>query len=346
MSFATRRSMRVGALVMVAAFVATLAAPSIASASSSSDQGSAAILKATNDLRTSKGRLPLVSDSGIDSVAQAWAASMLSKRVLAHNPNYSSSMPRTGLSSWGENVGYACGYGGVAANAAAVMKGLTASSGHYANMTYSSFTNVGIGFAYSSSSDCAYVVQDFGKYSGPFSDVTPNHQFAYEIEWLVDQSITTGYSDGSYKPKYSVTREAFAAFMYRLAGSPSYSAPKKSGFKDVPTNDQFYKEISWLSDQRITTGYSDGTFRPGDEISREAIAAFLYRASGSPSVSRLTSDPFKDVDKTDKFAKEIKWLSKSGVTTGYSNGTFAPYSDVSREATAAFLYRARSIVDF
>jgi len=341
-----RRNVRLSAFLIVAALVATLASPSTASAASSEDRGSAAILTATNDLRIADGRTALLRDGGIDSVAQAWAERMLARRELAHNPNYGSLMPQSGLSSWGENVGYACGYGGLDANVSTIVKSWKNSSGHRTNMVRSSFTHIGIGVAYSSGSDCAYAVQDFGRYSGTFVDVPANHQFATEIEWLVDRDITTGFSDGRFKPQSSVTREAFAAFLYRTAGSPAYSPPSRSPFKDLAPGDNFYREINWLAEQGITTGYADGGFRPSDDISREAIAAFFYRAAGSPSTSNPTSAPFSDVGRNDKFAKEILWLSKSGVTTGYSNGTFQPYDDVSREATAAFIYRARSIVDF
>jgi hypothetical protein len=284
-------------------------------------------------------------DGGIDNVAQKWAERMLANRDLAHNPNFGKSMPQTGLSAAAENIAYACGYGGAESSAKRLMAMWKDSPGHRDNMLNSSYTHIGVGFAYSSSSGCAYAVQNFGKYSGTFVDVPASHQFSGEIEWLVNRDITTGYSDGRFKPRNAVTREAFAAFLYRLAGSPAYSAPKISDFKDVPTNDQFYKEISWLSQQGITTGYANGTFKPGADISREAIAAFLYRASGSPAVSMPKSVAFGDVDRGDQFAREIYWLSRSGVTTGYANGDFKPYSDVTREATAAFLYRARSIVD-
>src|SRR5699024_10639875 len=93
------------------------------------------------------------------------------------------------------------------------------------------------------------------------------------------QGITTGYPDGDFNPRRSITREAMAAFMYRYAGKPSFSAPSRSPFKDLSRADPFYKEITWLADQGITTGYDDGTFRPGNKISREATAAFLYRFS-------------------------------------------------------------------
>ncbi|MFV0285751.1 MAG: S-layer homology domain-containing protein, partial [Demequina sp.] len=172
-----------------------------------------------------------------------------------------------------------------------------------------------------------------------FTDVPASHQFATEITWLAGKGITTGYADCSFKPKAEVSREAFAAFLYRLAGSPKVSLPSTSPFKDVPTSAQFYREIVWLSKQGITTGWPDGTFRPKNTIDRDAMAAFLYRYKGSPSFSAPSTSPFKDMSTSSKFFKEVTWLRSTKITTGYADGTYRPRSGVSREATAAFLYR-------
>src|SRR5690554_5823642 len=72
-----------------------------------------------------------------------------------------------------------------------------------------------------------------------FTDVPADHKFRTEITWLADQQITTGYANGTFKPQDSVSREAFAAFLYRLAGKPKVSLPSKSPFKDVGKSAQF-----------------------------------------------------------------------------------------------------------
>ena len=74
-----------------------------------------------------------------------------------------------------------------------------------------------------------------------------------------------------------IDRNATAALLYRMAGSPSYTAPRTTSFKDVRPGSAFYKEIHWMSAQGITTGWNDGTFRPLDQTHRDAMAAFLYR---------------------------------------------------------------------
>lgn len=329
---------RAVALALACVAVLAIASP-VEAASSATKAGSQAIFTATNDYRADHGRAALKRDGGIDSVAQRWAARMLERDELEHNPQFSDQMPQSGLRGGGENIAYACGYGGVNANTIVMMRGWRASPGHSRNMLRPSYTHIGIGFAYDSASDCAFAVQDFGAYTGTFVDVPASHQFSTQIEWLVGQGITTGYADGRFKPRAPVTRAAFAAFLYRMAGEPSFTPPENSPFVDYRPGDQFYTEVSWLAKQGITTGYADGTFRPHADISREAIAAFLYRSAGSPAVTMPQASPFTDVKLRDQFAREIVWLSRSGITTGYADGTFRPGADVTREATAAFLYR-------
>lgn len=172
-----------------------------------------------------------------------------------------------------------------------------------------------------------------------FPDVPKSQQFYTQITWLANEGITTGYADGTFRPKESVSREAFAAFLYRMAEDPKVTLPKTSPFKDVNETDQFYTQIVWAYQAGITTGWSDGTFRPRDNIARDAIAAFLYRFEGKPAFTVTESSPFSDVRPSTQFFKEIVWLYTAGITTGFANGSFQPFRSTSREAIAAFLYR-------
>lgn len=172
-----------------------------------------------------------------------------------------------------------------------------------------------------------------------FTDVPKNNQFYAEITWLASKKITTGYPDGTFRPLNNVERGAMAAYFYRLAGSPQYTAPSASPFKDVPTTHQFYKEISWMSQQGITTGYGDGTFRPEASVNRDAMAAFFYRFAGSPNYTAPAASSFKDVRTNQQFYKEMSWLASKKITTGWADGTYRPLNAIHRDAMAAFIYR-------
>lgn len=184
-------------------------------------------------------------------------------------------------------------------------------------------------------------------FAGSFSDVADDEAFSTEIEWLAARDITAGWYDAEsatrkFRPDDTISRDAMAAFLYRYAGAPLYSPPSKSPFSDVRTTDSFYKEISWLASRGISTGWAmpDGTveFRPLSSISRDAMAAFLYRYAGSPERGQ-SSGTFADVPADSQFATEIEWLAGMGIATGWSDGTFRPLHDVSRQAMASFLFQ-------
>lgn len=173
-----------------------------------------------------------------------------------------------------------------------------------------------------------------------FIDVPPNLMYREEIEELAAEGITTGWKDDSYysyRPLAPIQRDAMVAFVYRALGKPAFTPPTKSPFTDMPPSRQFYKEITWAHAEGITTGWSDGTFRPTAPVERGAVAAFLYRASRERSTK--TTNPFSDVPSTHQFGKEITWLASTGITTGWPDGTFRPVAPIARDAMAAFMIR-------
>ena len=173
--------------------------------------------------------------------------------------------------------------------------------------------------------------------SQPFSDVAVSHPFCKEIKWVKDAGVSTGFGDGTYRPADDVTRQAMAAFMARLAGVTP-AACSSPPFIDVPVGHPFCKEIKWLKGAGISTGFGDGTFRPADPVTRQAMAAFMARLA-TATLTPCTSTPFGDVAVTHPFCKEIKWLKEVEVSTGFPGGTYRPSDVVTRQAMAAFLAR-------
>ncbi|SDX40612.1 S-layer homology domain-containing protein [Arthrobacter sp. cf158] len=183
-----------------------------------------------------------------------------------------------------------------------------------------------------------------------FDDVPLGAQFQDEIQWLADKGISTGWeANGSrtYQPLSPVNRDAMAAFMYRLAGKPDFTAPAVSPFKDLPVGTQFYKEITWLADKGISTGWVEAdkskTYRPLQPVNRDAMAAFMYRLAGEPEFTAPKVSPFVDVPVGAQFYKEITWLAAQGISTGWAETgnakSFRPLQPVNRDAMAAFMFR-------
>ena len=180
-----------------------------------------------------------------------------------------------------------------------------------------------------------------------FSDVPSTVDHADDINWMGETGISTGFDNGdgtfAFRPYASVARCDMAAFLYRIAGSPSYTAPSKSPFRDVTPGTPHYREICWLAESGVSRGFGDGTFRPYATVVRQDMAAFLRRLSSwaGNDVSGVGPSPFSDVRDGDEanHADDVCWLAANGVSTGFPNGTFGGMRDVTRCDMAAFLRR-------
>ena len=176
-----------------------------------------------------------------------------------------------------------------------------------------------------------------------FTDVFEGQQFDHQISWMKSTGISTGWPDATFRPLLSVNRDAMAAFLYRLAGQPAFTPPATSPFVDVPTTNQFYKEIAWLASTKISGGWPDKTFRPVEPVNRDAMAAFLYRFSKVTDFEPPATSPFTDVPTNGQFYKEIAWLASAEISTGWDDHTFRPVTPVNRDAMAAFMYRFNAL---
>ena len=121
---------------------------------------------------------------------------------------------------------------------------------------------------------------DYCDSGSPFSDISTTHPMCKYIKRLSELGITTGYSDGTYRPALSVNRAQMAAFIVRaVEGEPAANyCDTGSPFTDIDPSFPMCKYIKRLFELGITTGYSDGTYRPTLFVNRTQMAAFLARA--------------------------------------------------------------------
>jgi hypothetical protein len=176
-----------------------------------------------------------------------------------------------------------------------------------------------------------------------FPDVPLTHPFFLDIEWAAVNGIVNGFGDGTFRPANTATRQAVVAMLYRLAGSPDGDDPTcaSAPFSDVGVSHAFCGEIEWASDEGLVNGFGDGTFRPANTITRQALMAILYRFAGSPDGDdpTCTAAPFPDVPTSHAFCGEIEWASDEGLANGFADGNFKPANTVTRQAIAAFFHR-------
>jgi hypothetical protein len=130
----------------------------------------------------------------------------------------------------------------------------------------------------------------------------------------------------------------FYAIYANWFGSPNSGSDQY--FTDVTDNNPFLPDVQWMARLGLSTGTAvgDGTrqFLPENAVSRQAMAAFLYRYSGETFTPPATAS-FSDVPVEHLFYTAIEWMKAKGYSTGYDDGTFQPAAPVSRRAAAAFL---------
>lgn len=168
-----------------------------------------------------------------------------------------------------------------------------------------------------------------------FKDVPASSTFYKEINYLTSKKIISGYADGSFKPNEAVTRGQAATMISRALGLNGTQRTTK--FKDVSKSNAASGHIQSAVDKGIIQGFSDGTFRPNQKVTRGQMAIFLVRAF---NLTETTAVKFKDVSKSSAAYPYIGKLLAAKITSGYSDNTFRPDQAVTRGQFSAFMARA------
>jgi hypothetical protein len=108
-------------------------------------------------------------------------------------------------------------------------------------------------------------------------------------------------------------------------------------FTDVDKNQWYNEAIEYVVSKGVMEGNGDGTFTPGKDLTRAALAQILYNAAGKPEVT--VEDTFTDVAADKWYATAITWAAQNGVVEGYDDGTFKPNKEISRQDLAVMLWR-------
>lgn len=176
-----------------------------------------------------------------------------------------------------------------------------------------------------------------GRHGEPtFSDVPDDHLFHDDIMWMAEGGYVTGYADGTYQPERSLSRQELVQLLWRMSGEPQGPFPDEQ-FSDVGPNHPFITAIEWSVALDVVGGYSDGTFRGHNTITRQTLGALLHRLSGI--TSSYGSVTFDDVALDHPFQKDISWWYMSRQADGYTDNTFRPVAPVTRGSVARFLTR-------
>ena len=175
----------------------------------------------------------------------------------------------------------------------------------------------------------------------PFTDVASDAWYAQAVAYVYRQGLMSGTAQDRFSPDLTTNRAMLVTILYRLAGSPAVDSG--SAFTDVSGGDWFASGVAWASANGIVTGYGDGRFGPNDPITREQMAAILYRYAGfagQSTAGRADLSGYTDAGQVSPYAAEaMGWAVDRGLITGVSAGTLAPGGSATRAQVATILMR-------
>jgi len=170
-----------------------------------------------------------------------------------------------------------------------------------------------------------------------FIDVAADAWYEEAIQFAVDNGLFNGTTETTFSPDSFMSRGMLAAVLYRMAGEPVVQA--YGSFADVAADKYYAAAVAWASANGIVGGYGNGTFGPNDPITREQLAAMLWRYAGSPAVTEREL-LFADADQAGAFSREaLKWAVENGILNGYGDGRLNPRGQATRAQVAAMLMR-------
>lgn len=173
-----------------------------------------------------------------------------------------------------------------------------------------------------------------------FNDVSANDWFASAVDYVTGKGMMNGTADNTFSPKANTTRGMVVTVLYRLENQPSTSA---AFFTDVASGAYYANAVAWANANGIVSGYGSGKFGPNDKVTREQLAAILYRyaqykkydVSGANSL-----DGYTDAQSVSSYAvPALQWANAAGVVTGKSGSKLDPKGNATRAEVAAMLMR-------
>ena len=175
----------------------------------------------------------------------------------------------------------------------------------------------------------------------PFPDVTEGDWFYDAVRYAYETGLMDGVEDNLFAPNSETTRAQLVTILYRLAGEPEPGGD--SGFSDVAAGIWYTDAVAWAAENGIVNGVSDTEFAPGDDITREQLAAILYRYAayqGYDVSQRADLSGFGDASSIRPYAQEaLSWASAQGLVLGFEDGSLRPQGTASRAQIAAVLMR-------
>ena len=175
----------------------------------------------------------------------------------------------------------------------------------------------------------------------PFTDVTKGDWFYDAVQYVYDKGMMNGVDGGRFAPNATTSRAMIVTILYRLENEPAVSG--KSPFTDVAAGQWYTNAVAWAAANGIVTGTTDTTFAPNGNITREQMAAILYRYASYKGldVSRQADlSGYADANAISAYAKQaMAWANGQGLITGVTATTLRPDGNAVRAQAATILMR-------
>ena len=173
-----------------------------------------------------------------------------------------------------------------------------------------------------------------------FTDVPAGAWYAGAVQNVVANGLMQGVSGGLFAPDMTVSRAMVATVLYRMSGE-TYTGG--SAFPDVESGSWYAQAVGWASQAGVVTGYDTGIFAPNDPVTREQLAAMLYRYQshmGGSTAGGSALDAYPDEGQVSAYARDaMSWAVGAGLIQGRDGGLLAPAGQSSRAELATILSR-------
>ena len=175
----------------------------------------------------------------------------------------------------------------------------------------------------------------------PFTDVSADSPYAGAIRWAAERGIAAGKTAATFDPSGACTRGQAVTFLWRAAGKPEVSSG--AAFSDVAADAYCAQAVRWAASLGIVTGYADGGFRPNATVTREQMAAILFRFAKAQGLDTtqggMAIREFQDFDQLSPYAAEaMTWAVNAGILKGDQN-RLLPQSPCARGQIVTLLHR-------
>ena len=183
-------------------------------------------------------------------------------------------------------------------------------------------------------------------WGNPFRDVAPGAWYEEAVRYVYEAGLMQGTTGTTFSPGRTSNRGQIAAILHRLEGSPRAGTPP---FTDVAADSYCADAVAWAEKNNIVRGFEDGTFRPEGRITRQQLAAILFRYlehRGADTAGRADLSRFSDTAAVADYAREaMAWAVSAGLLQGRSDGTLDPAGSATRAQTAVILQRLGALLE-